>query len=37
MEDEEDVKYLCDCGAIIKKKDMKKHLTSKRHLYFVIL
>lgn len=37
MDEEEDVKYLCNCGAIIKKKNMNKHLTSKRHLDFVIL
>ena len=33
---EEEVKYLCNCGAIIKKSYMKRHLISKRHLDFVI-
>lgn len=37
MEEEDDVKYLCDCGAIIKKKDIEKHIKTKRHLDFVIL
>jgi hypothetical protein len=35
--EEEEVKYLCNCGAIIKKSKMMKHLISKGHLDFVII
>lgn len=35
--EEEDIKYLCDCGAIIKKINMETHVKTKRHLQFVIL
>jgi hypothetical protein len=34
---EEDIKYLCNCGAIVKKSKMNKHLITKHHLNFVIL
>ena len=34
---EEDVKYLCDCGAIIKKNHMEAHIKTNRHLKFLIL